>query len=93
MYILAILYFLLFLVWVVLTLITVYHVLRFAYWTKVPTVITGVYLLFAVGIIMGTGLLLRNVDWQASIDFNIATPELNVPNPFNQKNGNFDVLK
>ncbi len=93
MYVLAIAYFLLFLVWVILTLVNIYHVLRYAYWSKVPVIVAGFYLLFAVGIIAATGILVRNVDWTSSIDLNVSTPEIKVPNPFSQTNANFNVLK
>lgn len=93
LYSIAAVYFLLFLLWVILTLVNIYHVLRYAYWTKVPLVLTGVYMVFTVAVIALTGMLLRNVRWTDTVDLRISTPEINTPNPFSKDNANFDVLK
>jgi hypothetical protein len=71
-------YFLLFLVWVTLTLINVYHVLRFAYWTKMPLLVTGFYLLFAIAVVACTGYFLRDVDWTAAIHLNVSAPSIDI---------------
>jgi len=70
-------YFILFLIWVVYSLITIYNVMRYAYWTRLPIVLVFVYLLLSTCIIIGTGWSLRNVDWQDSM--NVETPNLTLP--------------
>lgn len=70
-------YFILFLVWVVLTLVNVYHVLRYAYWTRTPLIISFVYLFFAISVVAVTGWLVRDIDW--SEEFTISQPSIESP--------------
>lgn len=70
-------YFLLFLVWVALTLGNVYHVVRYAYWTRMPLVLVFVYLLLSASVLFATGWFLRDVDWQDDIQF--SAPEITIP--------------
>jgi|GEM_PF-3054212 len=75
----AAVYFLLFFCWIVLTLITFYHVFRYAYWTRLPLVLVFVYLFLSACILAGTGWSLREVDWQGSAQ--VTTPDVTIPQP------------
>lgn len=73
----AAVYFILFLIWIVYSLITIYNVMRYAYWTRLPIVLVFVYLLLSTCIVIATGWSLRDVDWQNSTT--IETPNLTIP--------------
>jgi hypothetical protein len=72
----AAIYFLLFIAWMVLTLINVYHVMRYAYWTRLPLFIILLYLIFSAGILIATGWLTKDVDWTSSWDVSSSSIDL-----------------
>ncbi|MFA5030410.1 MAG: hypothetical protein WC495_02360 [Patescibacteria group bacterium] len=80
----AAIYFILFLVWVFYSLITIYNVLRYAYWTRLPLVLVFVYLFLSTCFIFGTGWSLRDVDWKDST--NLETPTITIPSTDSLRN-------
>lgn len=65
------------LIWFVMTLFTVYQVLRYGTFSKVPLVALFVYLLFCMCVIGLTWFTVRSVDWKATID--LSAPSISVP--------------
>lgn len=77
-------YFILFLFWVFYSLVTIYNVLRYAYWTRLPLVLVFVYLFLSTCLIIGTGWSLKDVDWTDSTD--IETPTITIPSSDSLRN-------
>lgn len=64
-------------VWLIMTLFTIYQVVRYGTFTRVPLVVLLVYLFFCFGVIGVTWYTVRDVDWSSTVD--LRAPSISVP--------------
>jgi len=72
-------------VWLVLSIVAIVKMLRFGFVSR-PAIISSLFFAaFAVAVLVGTVVSLRDVDWSASIEIgapNVELPSVNISSPF-----------
>lgn len=76
---------LLLVVWFVLSVVAIVKMLRFGFVSRPAVVSSFAFVIFAVAVLVGTTVSLREVDWSASFELgtpSVELPSVNLSSPF-----------
>lgn len=76
---------LLLIVWLVLSIVAIVKMLRFGFVSRPAVVSSFAFVIFAVAVLVGTTVGLREVDWSANFELgapSVELPSVNISSPF-----------